>query len=44
MRDTMIDLHIVVLLITIAHGNIYINKVVVWLFLDYPLRFNMSNQ
>ncbi len=29
----MIDLHIVVLLITIAHCNIYINKVVLWLFL-----------
>ncbi len=27
----MIDLHIVVLLITIAHGNIYIDKVVFWL-------------
>ncbi len=40
----MIDLHIVVLLITIAHSNIYINKVVFWPFLGYPLRFNMGNQ
>ncbi len=29
----MIDLHIVVLLITIAHCNIYIYNVVFWLFL-----------
>ncbi len=40
----MIDLHIVVLLINIAHCNIDINKVVFWLFLGYPLHFKMSNQ
>ncbi len=44
MRETMIDVHIVVLLITIAHCNIYINKVVFWLFLGYPLWFNIGNQ
>ncbi len=44
MRETMIDLHIVVILISIAHCNVYINKVVFWLFLGYPLCFNMGNQ
>ncbi len=37
MRETIIDLHIVVLLITIADCNIYINKVMFWLFQGYPL-------
>ncbi len=40
----MIDLYIAVILITIAHCNISINKVVFWLFLGYPLRFDMGNQ
>ncbi len=44
MRESMIDLHIVVLLITIAHCNLYINKVLFWLFLGCPLCFNMGNQ
>ncbi len=40
----MIDLHSVVLLITIAHCNIYIIKAVFCLFLGYPLFFNIGNQ
>ncbi len=40
----MIDVHIVMILITIAYCNIYINKVVFWLFLGCPLCCNMGNQ